>query len=260
LAKSNIYEPRFYREAMGNARWKSFRVEHLETDLWIAVDSDNYSIKAEKFSKEQAVYYRNILDKHIREFPEFLTSLTPLAVPSGAHPLIAEMYNASGIAGTGPMSAVAGAVAEYICNDLISKFGFSEAIVENGGDIFLMINHPATISVYAGASPLSDRIGLFIKPEDTPMSICCSSGTVGHSLSFGNADAAVIGCRSGAQADAYATACCNEVKSASMVSEVAQSFLQKPDIISVIIIKDDKAGIGGRLEVKILDNGTGPTL
>jgi hypothetical protein len=84
--------------------------------------------------------------------------------------------------------------------------------------------------------------------------VCCSSGTVGHSFSFGNADAAVIASRSGAQADAYATACCNEVKSASLVSEVAQLFLQKPDIISVVIIKDDKVGIGGNLEVKILDN------
>jgi ApbE superfamily uncharacterized protein (UPF0280 family) len=254
LAKSNKYEPRLYREAMGNPRWRSYRAEYLETDLWIAVDSGNYSVKAEEYSKYRIVYYRNILDKHIRDFPEFLTSLTPLAVQQEAHPLIVEMYHASGIAGTGPMSAVAGAVAEYICNDLISEFRFREAIIENGGDIFMKIDSPSTISVYAGASPLSDRIGLIIKPEDTPLSVCCSSGTVGHSFSFGNADAAVIACRSGAQADAYATASCNAVKNASMVSEVTQLFLLKPEIISVVIIKDDKVGIGGKLEVKILDN------
>jgi uncharacterized protein len=252
LAKSNKYEPRLYREAMGNARWNSFRVEHLETDLWIAVDSGNYSAKAEKFSKDRIVYYRKILDKHISDFPEFLASLTPLAMESGVHPLISEMYSASGAAGTGPMSAVAGVVAEYICNDLISEFRFREVIIENGGDIFMKIDSPSTISVFAGASPLSDRIGLVIKPKDTPLSVCCSSGTVGHSLSFGNADAAVIACRSGAKADAYATACCNAVKSASMVREVTQLFLQKSDIVSVIIIKDDKVGIGGKLEVKIL--------
>ena len=164
------------------------------------------------------------------------------------------MYNASGIAGTGPMSAVAGAVAEYICYDLISEFRFHEVIIENGGDIFMKVDFPSTISVYAGSSPLSDRIGLIIKPEDAPLSVCCSSGTVGHSFSFGNADAAVISCKSGALADAYATACCNAVKSASMVNEVTQFFYQKPDIVSVVIIKDDKVGIAGNLEVKVLDN------
>ena len=239
---------------MGNQRWRSFRTEYLETDLWIAVDSGNYSVKAEKYSKGRIVYYRNILDKHIRDFPEFLTSLTPLAIRPEVHPLIMDMYQASAIAGTGPMSAVAGAIAEYICNDLISEFRFREVIIENGGDIFMKVESPSTISIYAGASPLSDRIGLIIKPDDSPLSVCCSSGTVGHSFSFGNADAAVIASRSGAQADAYATACCNEVKNALSVSEVAQLFLQKPDIISVVIIKDDKVGIGGNLEVKILDN------
>lgn len=238
---------------MGNPRWRSFSTKYLETDLWIAVDSGNYSLKAEKYSKERIVYYRNILDKHIRTFPEFLTSLAPLALQPEVHPLIAGMYQASGVADTGPMSAVAGAIAEYICNDLISEFQFREVIVENGGDIFMQIVSPATISIFAGASPLSDSIGLIIKPEDSPISVCCSSGTVGHSLSFGKADAAVIACRSGALADAYATACCNSVKKVSMVSRVTQRFLQKPGIVSVVIIKDDKSGIGGNLEVKILD-------
>jgi ApbE superfamily uncharacterized protein (UPF0280 family) len=134
------------------------------------------------------------------------------------------------------------------------EFGLREAVIENGGDIFMKLEETATISVYAGLSPLSDRIGLLIKPEDSPLSVCCSSGTVGHSLSFGNADAAVIACKSGAQADAYATACCNEVKNAAMVNEVARNFLKKPEILSVVIIKDDKAGIGGKLEIRILDN------
>ncbi len=239
---------------MGNARLRSFRAQYLETDLWIAVDAGSYSAKARDYSKNRIVWYRDILNKHIRDFPEFLTSLIPLPVQPGAHPLIAEMYYASGIAGTGPMSAVAGAVAEYICNDLISEFRFHEVIIENGGDIFMKVDSPSTISVYAGSSPLSDRIGLIIKPDDAPLSVCCSSGTVGHSFSFGNADAAVVSCKSGAQADAYATACCNAVRSASMVNEVTQLFYQKPDIISVVIIKDDKVGIAGNLEVKVLDN------
>jgi len=237
---------------MGNPRWKSFRTAHLETDLWIAVDSGNYRPAVEGFTKNRILNYRGILDEHIRDNPEFKTSLSPLEIPGKVHSLVYEMYMASEVAGTGPMSAVAGAVAEYICNDLISEYGFNEVIVENGGDIFLRLSSPATISVYAGTSPLSGKIGLSINPELTPISVCCSSGTVGHSLSFGVADACMIACRSGAQADAYATAFCNEVKSIMTVSSVTEMALQRPDIISVLIIKDDKMGVGGQFEVRIL--------
>lgn len=237
---------------MGNERWRSFRVEYRETDLWVAVSADIYSHYVEEFSSARIKFYRNLLDEHIGKCPEFLTSLIPLLIPSGLHPLIYEMYYASEEAGTGPMSAVAGVVAEYVCNDLIAQFGFREVVVENGGDIFMKLIQPATISVYAGESPLSDKIGLIIKPEQTPLSVCCSSGTVGHSLSFGTADACMIACRKGALADALATAGCNEVKGLEMVCAVTELMLQKPGVISVVIIKDDRVGIGGKLEVTVL--------
>lgn len=236
---------------MGNARWKSYRAEYLETDLWVAIDSESYKPEAESYTMDRILCYRSILADHIKEHPGFQSSLAPLLTPTGVHPMVYEMYEASRVSGTGPMSAVAGAIAEHICNDLRTKFSLREVIIENGGDIFMKITSPATISVYAGSSPLSDRIGLVIMPEDTPLSVCCSSGTVGHSLSFGVADACVIACRSGAQADAYATAFCNEVKSIDMVSKVTELALQKPDIISVVIIKDDKIGLGGRIEAVV---------
>jgi ApbE superfamily uncharacterized protein (UPF0280 family) len=126
-------------------------------------------------------------------------------------------------------------------------------IVENGGDIFMKLAIPATISVYAGDSPLSEKIALQIRPEETPLSVCCSSGTVGQSLSFGVADACTIACRSGALADAFATAFCNEVKKKEMVIEVTEHALQMPEIVSVVIIAGDKVGLGGRIEIKLME-------
>lgn len=224
----------------------------METDLWIAVSNEGYTQDADKFSMDRILFYRNILETHISHFPEFLSSLTPLAPPADIHPLVRDMYEGSQKAQTGPMSAVAGAFAEYICRDLINEKGFSEVIVENGGDIFMKLTAQATISVYAGESPLSGKIGLVVKPEQTPISICCSSGTVGPSLSFGNADACVIAAGSGAQADAYATAFCNRIRNARMVRKVADMALEISDIMSVVIIKDHKVAMGGQLEVKIL--------
>ncbi len=237
---------------MGNNRWRSFRSAHRETDLWVAVDTGHYTKETESFVMDRILLYRGVLERHIDKYPEFSSSLVPVPVPAGAHPLVIDMSEAAQKAGTGPMSTVAGAMAEYISRDILNEYQADEVIVENGGDIFVKLTSPAVISVYAGNSPLSEKIAMQIKPEETPLSVCCSSGTVGHSLSFGIADACTIACRSGALADAYATAFCNEVKNAEMVHEVTENALQKADIISVIIIAGDKVGLGGNIEVGIV--------
>jgi ApbE superfamily uncharacterized protein (UPF0280 family) len=249
LAKKNTYEPRLYRDVMGNERWRSFRVGFRETDLWVAVDAAGYGSDTERYTLDRILFYRSVLEEHIAEHPEFRDSLVPVMAPAGVHPMVRDMYDATQMAGTGPMSAVAGAIAHRICNDLLSHLDCSEVVVENGGDIFMKLTDPATISLFAGSSPLSDKIALMIKPEETPLSVCCSSGTVGHSLSFGMADACMIACHSGAQADAYATAFCNEVKNSDQVQQVTEMALQKTDIISVVIIAGDKAGLGGSIEI-----------
>lgn len=237
---------------MGNARWRTFRSAFRETDLWVAVDTTHYSSDIERFTMDRIMVYRSVLDKHIGEFPEFRDSLVPVVAPAGAHQIVKDMSEAAHMAGTGPMSAVAGAIAECICNDLIMQYDLDEVIIENGGDIFMKLISPATIAVYAGDSPLSEKIVLRIKPEETPLSVCCSSGTVGHSLSFGMADACMIACRSGAMADAYATASCNEVKKKEMVHQVTETAVRKPGILSVVIIAGDKVGIGGNIEVGVV--------
>jgi hypothetical protein len=252
LAKSPSYQARLYREAMGNSRWTSFRSAYRETDLWVAIDRDHYREEAVRFTMDRILCYREILEKHIADHPEFRDSLTPVIAPGGTHPLITAMSEAAMQAGTGPMSAVAGAVAEYVCRDLQAEFEAEEVIVENGGDIFLKLTAPVSIAVHAGDSPLSEKIALQIKPEETPLSLCCSSGTVGHSLSFGMADACMIACRSGAEADAFATAFCNQVKNAGIVHEVTEKALGHPQIMSVVIIAGDKLGLGGKIEVKIM--------
>lgn len=252
MAKSPLYQPRLYREAMGNKRWTSFRSAYLETDLWVAIDRDHYREDAGRFTTDRILYYRGILEKHIASCPEFRDSLTPVVAPGGEHRIITEMSEAALAAGTGPMSAVAGAVAEYVCRDLLAEYEAGEVIVENGGDIFMKLTAPVTVAVHAGASPLSEKIAMQIKPEETPLALCCSSGTVGHSLSFGMADACMIACHSGAGADAFATAFCNQVKNEGLVYEVTEKALGQPQIISVVIIAGDKLGIGGQIEIRIV--------
>jgi hypothetical protein len=119
------------------------------------------------------------------------------------------MYDAARKAGVGPMAAVAGGIAEYVGRRLLAD-GVEEIIVENGGDIFVSRKQLSLISIFAGESPLSCKVGIEL-PLPMPWGVCTSSGTVGHSLSMGKADSVTVVARSTYLADAAATRLGNEV-------------------------------------------------
>lgn len=107
------------------------------------------------------------------------------------------------------MAAVAGGIAEAVGEELL-KEGVEEIIIENGGDIFLRRKETARISIFAGESPLSGKVGLELSSANS-WGICTSSGTIGHSLSLGVADSVTVVARSTFMADAAATRIGNEV-------------------------------------------------
>jgi len=80
------------------------------------------------------------------------------------------MIDKSKICGVGPMAGVAGAISEFVGRDLLSST--KNIIIENGGDIFLQSQDTLTVSIFAGESPLSHKVHLEIKPEETPVGIC----------------------------------------------------------------------------------------
>ena len=145
------------------------------------------------------------------------------------------------------MAAVAGAIAEHIGREL-SDFS-EEVIVENGGDLFIKSLKERKVAIYAGKSPLSEKIALTVKAEDTPLGICTSSGTVGHSLSMGRADAAVVVSKSVALADAVATATGNIVKRAGDIQKGLDYACSISGVLGTVVIKGDKMGIRGEIEI-----------
>ena len=150
-------------------------------------------------------------------------------------------------AGVGPMASVAGGISQEL-TDYLSKFS-EEVIIENGGDIFIKTHKTFTAGIYAGEnSPFSNKIGIKINPHKG-MGICTSSGTFGHSLSFGAADAVCVLSKSAYIADAFATALCNMVKKKDDLEKTLK-FAEKQNLISgVIIIYRDKIGALGDLEL-----------
>lgn len=145
------------------------------------------------------------------------------------------------------MAAVAGAVAEEVGRAIARRS--RDVIVENGGDIFIKSNSIRRIGIFAGRSVLSSHLALEIRPEQTPLGICTSSGTVGHSLSYGSADAVVILSPSTPLADAVATATGNMVKEYIDMEKAVEFAMSIEGILGALIIKDDKLAAKGQLKI-----------
>jgi hypothetical protein len=145
------------------------------------------------------------------------------------------------------MAAVAGAIAQYVGADLLKLS--PELIVENGGDIFLKSKGERVVAIYAGGSPLSGKIGIRIKGAATPLGVCTSSGTVGHSLSFGRADAVVAVAKSAILADAAATAVGNRVKTVADITAGLEYAKGIDGLLGAVIILGEKFGAWGDVEI-----------
>ncbi|MDT8902886.1 UPF0280 family protein [Anaeroselena agilis] len=246
--KSAAYEPRRYRDGMAGPGFKTFTVSHLETDLWVAVTADAPP-EAEEAARVAMLEARRELEVYIATDRAFLTALAPYEPQTGCPALIRAMADAAALAGTGPMAAVAGAVSAYVGRRLEELFGLAEVIVENGGDIYLRSSVPRKIAIYAGASPLSNKLAITLSPTLSPLGICTSSGTVGHSLSLGKADAATVLAKDAATADAYATALGNRVQGPQDIDAALAWAAASPEVLGAVVIAGDKVGAVGDVEL-----------
>jgi ApbE superfamily uncharacterized protein (UPF0280 family) len=235
-------EPRTYRTRMARPGLKGFRVAVKETDLWVLATRD-YTREVQ----ELVIQERQQLEAYIAGHPRFLSSMAPWPPDPFAPPVVREMIEAAAVAGVGPMAAVAGALADRVGRQLALLS--PEVIVENGGDIFLAITQTATVAMWAGKSPLSHRVGLKLDPSLSPLGVCTSSATVGHSLSFGRADAACVLAPSPALADAAATALGNRVQGPDTLAPALEWVASLPEILGAVLIVGEKLGAWGRVEL-----------
>ena len=243
LCGLTAYE-RGYRRLV-HSHLQAARIVVQQTDLSIHT-TDLVTGAAKEAVIEERAYLEAYLDLH----PGFLTTLSPWPDDPLAPPIVHTMILAAQAAGVGPMAAVAGALAEQVGQRLLQST--SEVIVENGGDIFIGAHQILTVGVYAGASQLSLKLGLRIDPATGIRGICTSSGTVGHSLSFGQADAVCVLGDSCALADAAATAIGNRVHKPGDIQSAIQWGRAIRGVRGILIIVGDKMGAWGELEIVAL--------
>jgi uncharacterized protein len=235
-------EKRSYRNLIHQETLKTYRTVVKETDLYVHAKTDLTELAA-----ESVLRLRGYIEAYIIRFPEFLSTLSPWPDPGPCPKIIRDMVDAGKTAGVGPMAAVAGAIAERVGRDLLRQT--DEVIIENGGDTFIKTHCPVSAGIYAGGSLLSLRVGLRIDSSDGPVSVCTSSGTVGHSLSFGKADAVCVKSASCALADAAATAIGNRVKKASDIPDAVEFGKKIPGVEGLVVIFRESMGMWGNLEV-----------
>jgi uncharacterized protein len=236
------YLERTYRQNIVKNYLTSYHVTVRETDLFISSDIDL------KQAALQAVHrHRAHLEAYIAGHPVFLSSLIPLKQDDLAPEIVRDMLRAAHLAGVGPMAAVAGAMAQFVGRELLSIT--PNVIVENGGDIFLKCKDEIKIGIFAGESPLSNKLAIRVGPEEMPLGICTSSATVGPSLSLGRADAVCVKSRSTSLADAAATAVGNRVKTKKDIKKALAFGSRITDVLGVLIILGNELGVWGEIEL-----------
>jgi uncharacterized protein len=237
-----LYQARTYRDPEDTDRFKTFRVVIETSDLYVKALSS-----LEKQTEALIRESRDQIKWAIERRPDFLKSLVPLEEDPSDSPMVLAMIRAGKKAGTGPMAAVAGAVAEFVGKGLLPLS--PEVIIENGGDIFLKVDRPVTIGLFAGNSAFSGRIGIRIESSPIPLGICTSSGTVGPSLSLGVADAATIISRDVALADAVATGVGNRVHKPGDLKDAVEWGMKVPGVDGALAILGDKFAALGDIEL-----------
>ncbi len=237
------YQERVYRR-VENSGLVSSMVKMAETDLHI--------LAAENVDEQALQLVCNVrlqIERYIELHPLFSDALIPLPMDEQAPEVIRQMLAAGLQTGVGPMAAVAGVIARWV-GQRLRKAGHIEVIVENGGDLYVARTQPCTVAVYAGESSLSGTLGICLHPDRMPCGVCCSSGSIGHSLSMGSADAVVVVAPDTALADAAATRLGNEVGASRQSIQQALTLAEKIEGISgVVIISGDRLGAWGDIEL-----------
>jgi ApbE superfamily uncharacterized protein (UPF0280 family) len=233
---------RVYRQQHHKQGLTAFEITVRETNLHIQADTDLSSPALQAVNR-----CRSQIESYLAQDPGFKTALSPMAVPGTAPSIIRDMARAARAAQVGPMAAVAGAVAEYTGRHL--RTFSEEVVVENGGDIFIHSQTDTVLTVFAGTSPFSLTTGIQIPRQPDSFGICTSSGTFGHSQSFGKADAVMVMAQSCLLADAAATGLANLVKTSDDIAPTLEAGKQISGVQGLVIIKDTQIGLWGALRL-----------
>lgn len=215
-----------------------------QTHIRLTTDLESHNLKRYIFS------IRRDLKNYIMKNEDFLLSLEPIKAEGDLPLIVRTMVESSDIADVGPMACVAGTISELSLNYLMdndSKY----SIVENGGDIALINEETVLCGIYSKNPILGNDMAFEIKARNSPLGICSSSGKIGHSISFGEADSVTVISGSSSIGDGLATRIANEVNGETSEDKVSNglecSENYKEFFEGILIVSQNHVGTIGKL-------------
>lgn len=239
---------RSYREAITPQQGEvTFQIVVEHTDLFVTAERD---LSAPMLDLVHEL--RGELKSFMLLTPGFRESLRPVPAPDTAPRVAREMARAAELCNVGPMAAVAGTFAELVAEHFARVS--PNIIVENGGDISIHSTRDRVVALL-GAPESGARLGLRLGKRDFPVSLCASSSTIGPSLSLGQGELVVVRSRSGAFADAAATALANLIDSGDDLDLLlAQARKMAPlGLDGVFAQAGGKVAVWGKMELVALE-------
>ena len=221
----------------------AFQVVVEETDLHVLAQRDMASAMLHTVGRLRAD-----IKGWIALHPEFRTSLVPVETPPHAPEVVRRMAAGAALVGVGPFAAVAGVVAQMTAEAHVRDS--EDLIVENGGDIFMYSRGERIVGLLADPEG-GPALGVRVAAADFPLSLCASSATIGHSLSLGQGELAVVRARDAALADAAATALGNRLRKGGDV-EKALAWVESQSRVGVegaFVQCGGRLGIWGKMEL-----------
>lgn len=240
---------RHYRRAAPHPDEVSFQLVEAESDLWITVLRTADGTALRNLARDTLRGAREVISSWLRADPAFGYSLVPVSVPLSAPELVRRMADAARAMHVGPMACVAGAVAGAVAARLAEES--AECIVENGGDTMLYSTRERTAALLSDPAA-GTSLGILLRPDDFPLSLCASSAFIGHSLSLGNGDLAVARAADPCLADAAATAYCNTLKTSKDTSRAvkkAERDARRTGLEGLFVRCGDRMALWGKMEL-----------
>jgi uncharacterized protein len=218
-----------------------YHLEYGQARLSISCDTECKDIALDSLIRN----YSEIVS-HINRDPLFRISYEPVEIPKNAPGIILDMVNAAKAFGVGPMASVAGIISQKVAEDILAKSGARKAIVDNGGDIYLKSDTLQKLRIlYDRHNPTG--VMLELEPSYTPVSICTSSSSIGHSISLGKANTATVFSVNGALADCASTKAANMLSKKADLKKTLEHMLENPEIRGCTAVIDGAMGAMGDL-------------
>ena len=240
------YQDRGFYRAYYGAGLEQNRLILGETDLAIGLSPGVWTPELRALLSDHLLDLRSRLQAYLAQDAEFAATHMPYKPLQEAPGIAHAMAAAAALAGVGPMATVAGAFAAA-AGRFLRKYA-PEAIVENGGDIYLDTCKDRIVGVYAGVdSPFTGNLALSITAAEQPVGVCASSGIIGPSFSYGQADVAVIVAPDVLVADAVATAVANRIQGPADLQTAVEFALTIPGVWGALAASSNQIAALGRI-------------